>query len=204
MIGVLAVDDHALLREGIAALINAESDMRLIAEASNGQDAIEQFRVHRPDVTLMDLQMPALNGIEAIIAIRSEFPNARIIVLTTYVGDVQVLRALKAGAQGYILKGDVPRQLLETIRAVHAGQKRIPPEVAAQLAEHAAEEELSPRELDVLRLIAGGNANKEIAARLSIGEDTVKRHVTNILGKLGANDRTHAVMIGLKRGIIDL
>ena len=204
MIGVLAVDDHALLREGIAALINAESDMRLIAEASNGQEAIEQFRVHRPDVTLMDLQMPALNGIEAIIAIRSEFPSARVIVLTTYVGDVQVLRALKAGAQGYILKGDVPRQLLDTIRAVHAGQKRIPPEVAAQLAEHAAEEELSPRELDVLRLIAGGNANKEIAARLSIGEDTVKRHVTNILGKLGANDRTHAVMIGLKRGIIDL
>jgi DNA-binding NarL/FixJ family response regulator len=204
MIGVLAVDDHALLREGIAALVNAESDMRLIAEASNGQEAIEKFRMHRPDVTLMDLQMPSLNGIEAIIAIRSEFPNARIIVLTTYVGDVQVLRALKAGAQGYILKGDVPRQLLDTIRAVHAGQKRIPPEVAAQLAEHAAEEELSPREMDVLRLIAGGNANKEIAARLSIGEDTVKRHVTNILGKLGANDRTHAVTIGLKRGILEL
>jgi DNA-binding NarL/FixJ family response regulator len=204
MIGVLAVDDHALLREGIAALVNAESDMKLIAEASNGQEAIEKFRVHRPDVTLMDLQMPALNGIEAIIAIRSEFPNARIIVLTTYVGDVQVLRALKAGAQGYILKGDVPKQLLDTIRAVHAGLKRIPPEVAAQLAEHAAEEELSPREMDVLRLIAGGNANKEIAARLSIGEDTVKRHVTNILGKLGANDRTHAVTIGLKRGILEL
>jgi DNA-binding NarL/FixJ family response regulator len=204
MIGVLAVDDHALLREGIAALVNAESDMKLIAEASNGQEAIEKFRVHLPDVTLMDLQMPALNGIEAIIAIRSEFPNARIIVLTTYVGDVQVLRALKAGAQGYILKGDVPKQLLDTIRAVHAGLKRIPPEVAAQLAEHAAEEELSPREMDVLRLIAGGNANKEIAARLSIGEDTVKRHVTNILGKLGANDRTHAVTIGLKRGILEL
>jgi DNA-binding NarL/FixJ family response regulator len=204
MIGVLAVDDHALLREGIAALVNAESDMKLIAEASNGQEAIEKFRVHRPDVTLMDLQMPALNGVEAIIAIRSEFPHARIIVLTTYVGDVQVLRALKAGARGYILKGDVPRQLLDTIRAVHRGQKRIQPEVAAELAEHAAEEELSPREIDVLRLIASGNANKEIAALLSIGEDTVKSHVTNILGKLGANDRTHAVTIGLKRGIIEL
>ena len=204
MIGILAVDDHALLREGIAALVNAESDMKLIAEASNGQEAIEKYRLHRPDVTLMDLQMPALTGIEAIIAIRSEFPNARIIVLTTYVGDVQVFRALKAGARGYILKGDVPRQLLDTIRAVHAGHKRIPPEVAAELAEHAAEEELSPREMDVLRLIASGNANKQIAALLSIGEETVKSHVTNILGKLGANDRTHAVTIGLKRGILDL
>jgi DNA-binding NarL/FixJ family response regulator len=204
MIGVLAVDDHALLREGIAALVNAESDMKLIAEASNGQEAIEKFRAHRPDVTLMDLQMPALNGIEAIIAIRSEFPDARIIVLTTYVGDVQILRSLKAGARGYILKGDVPRRLLDTIRAIHAGQKRIPPEVAAELAEHAAEEELSSREMDVLRLIARGNANKEIAAQLLIGEDTVKSHVTNILGKLGANDRTHAVTIGLKRGIIEL
>ena len=204
MIGILAVDDHALLREGIAALVNAESDMKLIAEASNGQQAIEKYRLHRPDVTLMDLQMPALTGIEAIIAIRSEFPDARIIVLTTYVGDVQVFRALKAGARGYILKGDVPRQLLDTIRAVHAGHKRIPPEVAAELAEHAAEEELSPREMDVLRLIASGDANKQIAALLSIGEETVKSHVTNILGKLGANDRTHAVTIGLKRGIIDL
>lgn len=204
MIRILAVDDHALLREGISALVNAESDMELVAEAGNGQEAIEKFRLHRPDVTLMDLQMPALNGIEAIIAIRSEFPKARIIVLTTYIGDVQVLRALKAGALGYILKGNVPRQLLDTIRAVHAGYKRIPAEVAAELAEHAAEEDLSPRELDVLRLIASGNANKEIAARLSIGEDTVKSHVTNILGKLGANDRTHAVTIGLKRGIIEL
>lgn len=204
MIRILAVDDHALLREGISALVNAESDMELVAEACNGQEAIEKFRLHRPDVTLMDLQMPALNGIEAIIAIRSEFPKARIIVLTTYIGDVQVLRALKAGALGYILKGNVPRQLLDTIRAVHAGYKRIPAEVAAELAEHASEEDLSPRELDVLRLIASGNANKEIAARLSIGEDTVKSHVTNILGKLGANDRTHAVTIGLKRGIIEL
>ena len=203
-IGVLTVDDHALLREGIAALVNAESDMKLIAEASNGQEAIEKFRLHRPDVTLMDLQMPALNGIDAIIGIRGEFPNARIIVLTTYAGDVQVLRALKAGARGYILKGHVRRELLDTIRAVHAGQKRIPPEVAAELAEHYAEDELSSREIDVLRLIAAGNPNKEIAAQLSIAEDTVKSHVTNILAKLGANDRTHAVTIGLKRGIIEL
>ena len=204
MIKVLSVDDHALLREGIAALVNAESDMKLIAEASNGQEAIEKFRLHRPDVTLMDLQMPALNGIDAIIGIRSEFPNARVIVLTTYAGDVQVLRALRAGAQGYILKGHVRRELLDTIRAVHAGQKRIPPEVAAELAEHAVEDELSPREIDVLRLIAAGNANKEIAAQLSIAEDTVKSHVTNILAKLGANDRTHAVTTALKRGIIEL
>src|ERR1700689_2191457 len=203
-IRILTVDDHPLLREGIAALVNAESDMKLVAEASNGQEAIEQFRLHRPDVTLMDLQMPALNGIEAIIGIRSEFPEARIIVLTTYAGDVQVVRALKAGARGYILKGHVRRELLDAIRAVHAGQKRIPPEVAAELAEHAAEDELSSREIDVLRLIAGGNANKEIAGQLFIAEDTVKSHVTNILAKLGANDRTHAVTIGLKRGIIEL
>src|ERR1700730_6691994 len=203
-IRVLTVDDHALLREGIAALVNAESDMKLIAEASNGQEAIKQFRLHRPDVTLMDLQMPALNGIEAIIGIRGEFPNARIVVLTTYTGDVQVLRALKAGARGYILKGHVRRELLDTIRAVHAGQKRISPEVAAELAEHATEGDLSLREIDVLRLIAAGNANKEIAHQLSVAEDTVKGHVTNILAKLGANDRTHAVTIGLKRGIIEL
>ena len=203
-IRILAVDDHPLLREGIAALVNAERDMKLVAEASDGHDAIEQFRLHQPDVTLMDLQMPALNGIEAIIGIRSEFPNARIIVLTTYTGDVQVLRALKAGARGYILKEHVYRELLDTIRAVHAGQKRIPPEVAAELAEHAAADELSPREIDVLRLIATGNANKEIAAQLSISEETVKSHVTNILAKLAANDRTHAVTLALKRGIIEL
>src|SRR5271169_7245960 len=159
MIKVLSVDDHALLREGIAALVNAESDMKLIAEASNGQEAIEKFRLHRPDVTLMDLQMPALNGIEAIIGIRSEFPNARIIVLTTYAGDVQVVRALKAGARGYILKAHVPRELLDTIRAVHAGKKRIPPEIASELADHAADDGLSSREIEVLRLIAAGNAN---------------------------------------------
>ncbi len=204
MIGVLCVDDHALLREGIAALVNAESDMKLVAQAANGQEAIEKFRLHRPDVTLMDLQMPALSGIEAIIGIRSEFPDARIIVLTTYAGDVQMLRALKAGARGYILKAHVRRELLDSIRAVHAGQKRIPPEVAAQLAEHAAEDDLTSREIDVLQLIATGNANKEIAGQLSIAEETVKSHVTNILAKLGANDRTHAVTIGLKRGIIEL
>jgi DNA-binding NarL/FixJ family response regulator len=204
MIRVLTVDDHALLREGIAALINAESDMKLVGDASNGQDAIEKFRLHRPDVTLMDLQMPALNGIEAIIGIRGEYPNARIIVLTTYTGDIQVLRALKAGARAYILKGQVHRELLDTIRAVHAGQKRIPAEVAAELADHAADEDLTSREIDVLRLIAGGNANKEIAGRLSIAEETVKSHVTNILAKLGANDRTHAVTMALKRGIIEL
>jgi len=204
MIKVLSVDDHPLLREGIAALVNGESDMKMIAEATNGLEAIEAFRTHRPDVTLMDLQMPALNGIEAIIGIRSEFPGARIIVLTTYAGDIQVIRALKAGARGYILKGHVRRELLDTIRAVHAGHKRIPPEVAAELAEHTAEDDLSMREIDVLRLIAGGNANKEIARRLSIAEETVKSHVTNILAKLRANDRTHAVTIGLKRGIIEL
>jgi len=204
MIGVLSVDDHPLLRQGIAALVNAESDMKLVAEAANGQEAIEKFRLHRPDVTLMDLQMPALNGIEAIIGIRSEFPNARIVVLTTYTGDVQVLRALKAGARGYILKGHVRRELLDTIRAVHAGQKRIPPEVAAELADHATDEDLTSRELDVLRLIAAGNANKAIAGQLSITDETVKSHITNILAKLGANDRTHAVAIALKRGIIEL
>jgi len=204
MIGVLSVDDRPLLREGIAALVNAESDMKLIGEASNGQEAIAKFRLHRPDVTLMDLQMPALSGIEAIVGIRSEFPNARIIVLTTYTGDVQVLRALKAGARGYILKAHVRRELLDTIRAVHAGHKRIPPEVSAELAEHAEEDELTLREIDVLRLIAAGNANKEIAGQLAIAEETVKSHVTRILAKLGANDRTHAVTRALKRGIIEL
>ena len=203
-IRILTVDDHALLRGGIAALVNAESDMKLVAEASNGQEGIEKFRLHRPDVTLMDLQMPAKNGIEAIIGIRGEFPNARIIVLTTYTGDVQVLRALKAGAQAYILKGQVHRELLGAIRAVHAGQKRIPPEVAAELADHAMEDDLSSREIDVVRLIAAGNANKEIAFQLSIAEETVKSHVTNILAKLGAKDRTHAVTLALRRGIIEL
>jgi DNA-binding NarL/FixJ family response regulator len=203
-IRILSVDDHPLLREGIAALVNAEADMKLVAEASNGREAIEQFRSHRPDVTLMDLQMPGFNGIEAIIDIHNEFSDARIIVLTTYTGDVQVLQALRAGAQAYILKGHVHRELLETIRAVHAGKKRIPPEVAAELADHAADDNLTAREIDVLRKIAGGNANKVIADQLSISEETVKTHVTNILSKLGANDRTHAVTISLKRGIIEL
>jgi DNA-binding NarL/FixJ family response regulator len=204
LIRILTVDDHPLLRKGIAALVNAEPDMKLVAEASNGREAIEQFRLHRPDVTLMDLQMPDLDGIEAISCIHGEFNNARIIVLTTYTGDVQVVRALKAGARGYVLKGHVHRQLLETIRAVHAGQKRIPPEIAVELADHAVDDELTSREIDVLRLIAAGNANKQIADQLAIGEATVKSHVTNILSKLGANDRAHAVTIGLKRGIIEL
>jgi len=203
-IRVLTVDDHALLRNGIRRLIGAESDMELAAEACNGREAIEQYRREKPDVTLMDLQMPDMNGIEAIIAIRTEFPEARIIVLSTYSGDVQVVRALKAGARAYLLKGSVNKELLSTIRAVHAGQKRIPAELAAGLAEHTGEEQLSEREIEVLRLIAGGNANKEVAARLNLAEDTVKRHVTNILSKLGANDRTHAVTIGLSRGIIEL
>lgn len=203
-IRVLAVDDHLLLREGIATLLAAQPDMKLVAEASNGREAIEQYRIHRPDVTLMDLQMPEMDGVDAMIAICGEFPGARIVVLTTYTGDVQVLRALKAGARGYLLKNLLRKELLETIRLVHAGQKRIPPEVAAGLAEHAADETLSAREIEVLRLIAGGNANKEIAAQLSITEETVKGHVKNILAKLGANDRTHAVTMGLKRGIIEL
>ena len=204
LIRILSVDDHALLRKGIAALVNAESDMKLIAEASNGQEAIEAFRANRPDVTLMDLQMPGLSGTETTERIRCEFPDARIIVLTTYTGDVQVLRALKAGARAYILKGHVHKELLETIRAVHAGQKRIPQDVAEELAQYAADDALSSREIDVLRLIAAGNSNKLIADQLSIGETTVKSHVTNILSKLGANDRAHAVTIGLKRGIIEL
>jgi two-component system, NarL family, response regulator len=204
MIRILTVDDHPLLRKGIAALVNAEPDMELVAEASSGTDAIQQFKKHRPDVTLMDLQMPEMGGIEAIIAIRTDFPNARMVVLTTYPGDMQVLRALKAGARGYLLKGNVDQELSEVIRAVHAGQKRIPPEVATQLAEHTEEDQLTSREIDVLRLLAAGNANKQIASRLSITEDTVKSHVANILAKLHANDRTHAVTIALKRGIIEL
>ena len=204
LIRILTVDDHALLRKGIAALVNTEPDMKLVGEASNGQEAIEKFRQLRPDVTLMDLQLPDLSGTDVMVRIQSEFPEARVVVLTTYTGDVQVMRALRAGARGYILKGHVHRELLDTIRAVNAGQKRIPPEVAEQLAEHAADDQLTQREIDVLRLIASGNSNKLIADHLSIGEATVKSHVTNILSKLGANDRAHAVTIGLKRGIIEL
>src|SRR6204780_3701748 len=201
LIRILTVDDHPLLRKGIAALVNGEPDLKLVAEASNGSEAVDAFRSHRPDVTLMDLQMPGVDGIGAIGRIRREFPEARIIVLTTYSGDTQVLRALRAGARGYILKGHVHKELLDAIRAVHAGQKRIPPEIAAQLADHATDDALTEREIDVLRLIGAGNSNKQIADQLSIGEATVKTHVTNILSKLGANDRTHAVTIGLRRGI---
>jgi len=204
LIRILTVDDHPLLRNGIAALVNAEPDLKLVAEASNGKEAIDAFRVHRPDVTLMDLQMPGVDGLEGIEAIRKEFPGARIIVLTTYSGDTRVLRALKAGARGYILKGYVHKELLDTIRAIHAGQKRIPPEIAAELADHATDDALTEREIAVLRRIATGNSNKQIADHLLIGEATVKSHVTNILSKLGANDRAHAVTIGLKRGIIEL
>lgn len=204
LIRILTVDDHPLLRKGIAALVNAEPDLKLVAEASNGSEAIDAFRSHRPDVTLMDLQMPEVDGLEAIENIRREFPEARIIILTTYSGDMQVLRALKAGARAYILKGHVHKELLDTIRAVHAGQKRIPPDIAAELAYHATDDALTERETEVLRLIAVGNSNKMIADHLSIGEATVKSHVTNILSKLGANDRAHAVAIGLKRGIIAL
>jgi DNA-binding NarL/FixJ family response regulator len=204
VIRVLTVDDHPLLRDGIAALIASQPDMQLIAEGSNGREAVELFRQHHPDVTLMDLQMPEMSGIDAMGAIRGEFPAAKIIMLTTYAGDVQVMRALKAGARAYLLKGLLRKELLETIRAVHNGQKRLPPEIAAEIAEHATDDALTPREIDVLRLIARGNANKEIAAQLSLTEETVKGHVKNILAKLGANDRTHAVTMGLTRGIIDL
>ena len=204
MIRVMAVDDHPLLRDGISALLANQTDMELVAEASTGREALDLFRTHHPDITLMDLQMPEMSGIDTISAIRGEFPDARIIMLTTYAGDVQVSRALKAGARGYLLKGLLRKELLETIRAVHAGHKRVSPEVATEIAEHATDDALTPREADVLRLVARGNANKGIAAQLSLTEETVKSHVRSILAKLGANDRTHAVAIGLRRGIIEL
>ena len=204
LIRVLAVDDHPVLRQGIAGLIAGQLDMRLVGEASNGREAIQQFRALRPDVTLMDLQMPEMDGIDAISAIRGEFPEARIIVLTTYAGDVQALRALRAGARGYLLKTLLHKELLDTIRAVHAGKKTLSPEISYQLAEHATDEALSPAEISVLRLIAAGNGNKQIAHQLSVTEETVKGRVKSILSKLSANDRTHAVLIGLKRGIIEL
>jgi len=204
LIRILAVDDHPLVREGISGLVAGQSDMSVVAEATNGREAIKQFRTHRPDVTLMDLQMPEMNGLDAIIAIRGEFSEARIIVLTTYAGDVQALRAIKAGARAYLLKNTLHKELLDSIRAVHAGRKNISPEVSYELAEHATDDALTPAEISVLRLIAAGNANKQIADQLSITEETVKGRVKNILSKLGANDRTHAAMIGLKRGIIDV
>ena len=184
--------------------MGTQPDMTLVAEAANGREAIQQFRAHRPDITLMDLQMPEMNGFDAIVAIRGEFPDAKIVVLTTYKGDVQILRALKAGAQGYLLKNTFHKELVETIRAVHAGRKALSPEASYEIAEHATDDALTPAEINVLRLIAAGNANKQIADQLSITEETVKSRVKSILSKLGANDRTHAAMIGLKRGIIEL
>ena len=203
-IRILCVDDHPVLREGIAAILASEADMALVAEAGNGREAIEQFRSHRPDVTLMDLQMPVMSGGEAILAIRKEFPDARIIVLTTYSGDVQADRAFRAGAYGYLLKNMLRKELVETIRTVHSGRRRIPPEIAVEMAEHHADDALTEREIDVLRQVASGNANKIIADHLEISEETVKAHMRKILSKLGANDRTHAVAIAVKRGIIDL
>ena len=203
-IRILAVDDHPVVRQGIAGMLAVETEMTLVGEACNGREAIQQFRVHRPDITLMDIQMPEMSGLDALIAIRNEFPEARVIMLTTYTGDVQIVRALKAGAQGYLLKSTLHRDLLNTIRAVHAGKRALSPEASYEIAEHGVDSALTPREIDVLRLIAAGNSNKRIADKLSIGEASVKSHVENVLSKLGANDRTHAVTIALKRGIIEL
>jgi DNA-binding NarL/FixJ family response regulator len=201
-IRILVVDDHPLFRGGIAALLATQTDMSLVAEASNGLEAVQRFREHRPDITLMDLQMPGMNGLDALVAIRGEFPEAKIIVLTTYTRDVQVLRAMKAGARAYLLKTLLDKQLLETIRAVHAGLRTLSAEASYELAEHSTDEALTPGEVEVLKLIAAGNANKEIAAQLAITEETVKGRVKNVFSKLGAKDRTHAAMIGVKRGII--
>jgi DNA-binding NarL/FixJ family response regulator len=198
------VDDHPVVRQGVAVLVGSQSDMTVIAEASNGREAIQQFRAHRPDVTLMDLQMPEMGGIDALAAIRAEFADARIIVLTTYAGDVQILRALKGGAHGYLLKNTFHKELIDAIRAVHAGRKALSPEASYELAEHATTDVLTTAEISVLRLIAAGNANKQIADQLSISEETVKWRVKNILSKLGASDRTQAAMIGVKRGIIEI
>jgi DNA-binding NarL/FixJ family response regulator len=203
-IRILAVDDHPVLRRGIAAILAGESDLELVAEANNGREALSQFALHHPDITLMDLQMPEMSGIDTILAIRKETPNARIIVLTTYAGGAQAVRAFRAGASGYLLKSMVRKELVETIRSVHAGRKRIPSEIAIQMAEHQADDSLTEREIEVLRLVGSGNSNKIIADTLAISEETVKGHVRSILSKLGANDRTHAVTIALNRGIIDL
>ena len=203
-IRVLCVDDHPLLREGIAAIINNQPDMLLVAEASNGREAIQKYREYQPDVTLMDLRLPDMSGIDSMIAIRSEFPEARIVMLTTFEGDVEIQRSLEAGARGYLLKSMPPKDLAEAIRQVHSGKKRIPPELAAQLAEHLGDEALTEREIEVLRHIAGGNRNRDIADRLFISEETVKVHVKHIMEKLGAADRTQAVAIAVRRGIIQL
>ena len=202
-IGILVVDDHPLLREGIAAVIGGQPDMQVLAEATNGVEAVELFALHRPDITLMDLQMPEMNGIDAIAGIRAHSPSARVVVLTTYHGDVQALHAFQAGASGYLLKNMLRKELIDTIRVVHAGGKRIPPEIANEIAKYVASEALSAREVEVLRQVAGGNANKRVAAHLGISEETVKAHMKSILSKLGANDRTHAVTIAFKRGIIE-
>jgi two-component system, NarL family, response regulator len=203
-IRILTVDDHPVLREGIAAILTSEPDMVLVAEANNGREALEQFRTHRPDITLMDLQMPVMSGSEAIAAIRKDFPDARIIVLTTYSGDAQAGRAFKAGAYGYLLKSMLRKELVETIRTVHGGRKRMPSEIAVELVEHRAEDSLSGREIEVLRQLASGNSNKMIADRLDLSEETIKAHMRSILSELGANDRTHALAIALKRGIIEI
>lgn len=203
-IRILTVDDHPLLREGIAAILAAEKELELVAQASNGREAVEQFRTHHPDITLMDLQMPQMNGIEAIEAIRKYSPDARIIVLTTYAGDAQAVRAFKAGACGYLLKSSLRKELIETIRIVHAGKKKIPAEVAMEMAQHHSDDSLTEREIEVLKQVAAGNANKTISAHLHISEETVKAHMKNIFSKLSANDRTHAVTIALKRGIIEI
>jgi DNA-binding NarL/FixJ family response regulator len=203
-IGILVVDDHPLLREGVKAVIDNEADIEVLAEASNGREAVDAFRAHRPDVALMDIQMPEMNGIDAIRDIRSAFPTAKIIVLTTYKGDVSALRALRAGAVGYLLKGELRAELVNTIRLVHAGGRRVPAEVANELAVHLGDEALSEREIEVLHFVGHGNSNKEVAAKLGVTEETVKAHMKSVCAKLNANDRTHAVTIALRRGILDL